>query len=71
MNLNNKDMTRINDLPKEIRLDLIEEIRLQYGSTWTDECIENNDSIAMTCDWSKTRQGHGYWNMIDIDCPNG
>jgi hypothetical protein len=64
-------MTRINDLPKEIRLDLIEETRLQYGSDWTNECIENNDSIAMVCDWSKTRQGHGYWNMIDIDCPKG
>jgi hypothetical protein len=67
MNLNNKDMTRINDLPKEIRLDLIEETRLQQGSEWTDLCIERNFSIAGMCDWSRTRQGVGYWAMLDTD----
>jgi len=59
-------MTRLNDLPKELRLDLIEETRLQRGAKWTDECIEDNCTIACMCDLSITRQGYGYWKSVDL-----
>jgi hypothetical protein len=58
-------MTRINDLPREVRLDLIEEARWQHGSEYVNDCVRDNVLIAELCHWAYTRQGHDYWNLID------
>jgi len=59
-------MTRLNDLHPETRLDLIEETRWQRGSEWATMCVEDNFAIASMCDWSRTRQGHEYWESLDL-----
>ena len=59
-------MKRLNDLNPQTRLDMIEETRWQYGHEWTTMCIEDNYAIASMCDWSRTRQGHEYWESIDL-----
>ena len=56
---------RINDLPRHIRLDLIEEARWQSGSEYVNECVRDNAYISELCDWSITRQGHEYWLWVD------
>jgi hypothetical protein len=66
MNIKTNNMTRLNDLQPQTRLDLIEETRLQRGSEWTSLCVEDNYAIAAMCDWSRTRQGHEYWESIDL-----
>jgi len=58
-------MTRINDLNAITRLDLIEESRWQNGNEYVNECVNDNAYIAELCDWSRTRQGHGYWLWVD------
>ena len=62
-------MIRLNELEKHDRLDLIEEARWQYGSEYVNECVNDNAYIAELCDWSRTRQGHGYWEWIDAGSP--
>jgi hypothetical protein len=62
-------MIRLNDLHPQTRLDLIEETRWQYGSGYTTRCLEENEYIQLMCDWSKTRQGHKYWNWINEGMP--
>ena len=64
-------MTRINDLPKEIRLTLIEEARWQFGDAHIQECIDNNAEINGICAWAKTLQGAEYWARISNSCPKG
>jgi hypothetical protein len=56
---------RINELPREERLLLIEETRIIRGSEWTDWCVENNVKIGQAVVWDDTRQGHKYWSLID------
>lgn len=58
-------MVRLNDLPREVRLDLIEETRWQCGAEHANYCVYNNVFIAEMCRWDKTRQGHDYWSWID------
>ncbi len=58
-------MIRLNDLPRHIRLDLIEETRWQFGAEFTAICMEHNVFIAEMCRWDKTRQGFDYWSWID------
>ena len=58
--------TRINDLPRHIRLDLIEEARWQYGSKYVNACVNDNAYISELCNWSTTRQGHEYWAWVDL-----
>lgn len=58
-------MTRLNDLPKHVRYDLIEETRWQFGAEHATFCVENNVFIAEMCRWDKTRQGFDYWQWID------
>ena len=58
-------MTRVNELPRQVRLDMIEETRWQYGSEYTNRCVEDNVFIAEMCKWDKTRQGFDYWSWID------
>ena len=62
-------MTRLNDLERPTRLDLIEETRWQYGQTYAQHCIEENVFISCMCCWDKTRQGHKYWDWIDRGMP--
>ena len=64
-------MTRINDLPKEVRLTLIEEARWQFGSAHVEECIENNAEINGVCAWDRTLQGANYWAQISIGYSKG
>jgi hypothetical protein len=63
-------MTRLNDLDKETRLDLIEETRLQYGQEHTQECIDTNAEINGMCWWDRTRQGAKYWAWVDAGRPS-
>ena len=58
-------MIRLNELEKHYRLDLIEEARWQNGNEYVNECVKDNAYIAELCDWSRTRQGHGYWLWVD------
>ena len=58
-------MTRLNDLPRHIRLDLIEEARLQKDREYVDYCIRDNAYVAELCHWAHTRQGYDYWAWID------
>jgi len=58
-------MTRINDLPRQVRLDLIEEARWQNGAEYVNDCIRDNAYVAELCNWERTRQGHDYWAWID------
>lgn len=58
-------MIRINDLPRQIRLDLIEEARWQKGSEYVNDCVRDNAYIAELCHWAHTRQGYDYWAWID------
>jgi len=57
-------MTRLNDLNKETRLDLIEESRLQCSPDYVNRCIDNNANISTMCDWELTRQGSDYWLWV-------
>jgi hypothetical protein len=59
------DMIRINDLPRQVRLDLIEEARWQNGSEYVNDCVRDNVFIAEVCNWARTRQGYDYWQWID------
>jgi hypothetical protein len=62
-------MIRLNELHPETRLDLIEEAHWQHGREYVKECIDDNAYIAELCDWSRTRQGHKYWDWLDRGMP--
>jgi hypothetical protein len=62
-------MTRLNDLHPETRLDLIEEAHWQHGREYVAHCIKFNAPIVALCDWSRTRQGHKYWDWLDRGMP--
>lgn len=56
---------RVNELPREERLLLIEETRIIRGREWTEWCVETNTKISQMVVWDDTRQGHKYWSIID------
>lgn len=58
-------MIRVNDLPRQVRLDLIEEARWQNGAEYVNDCVRDNVFIAEVCNWARTRQGFDYWQWID------
>mgnify|MGYP006165905807 CR=1 FL=1 len=58
-------MIRLSQLPKHVRLDLIEEARLQKDREYVDYCIKIDAYIAEFCHWAHTRQGYDYWSWID------
>jgi hypothetical protein len=62
-------MIRLNELHPETRLDLIEEAHWQHGREYVKECIDDNAYIAELYDWSRTRQGHKYWDWLDRGMP--
>ena len=62
-----KNMTRLNDLHPQTRLDLIEETRWQYGQEWVEVCIKYNMPICSMCVWDKTRQGASYWLWVNSE----
>ena len=58
-------MVRVNDLPRQVRLDLIEEARWQNGAEYVNDCVRDNVFIAEICNWARTRQGFDYWQWIN------